>query len=272
MMVDGDPARLAQVMGNLLQNAAKFTPAGGRASVTLEVESRFVRVRVEDTGMGMCAETLTRLFQPFVQANQTLDRSSGGLGLGLALVKGLVEMHGGTVSARSEGRGRGSVLDLRLPRVTRAAAPVVVEKAGLTRVGRRRILVIEDNAEAAESLRLMLALEGHAIAVAHSGAAGIERARTFRPDVVLCDIGLPGLDGYQVAKALRADGRRRPPVLVALTGYALPEDVERARRVGFDRHLAKPPSVEALWKVLAEGGGRAVRKGGARTGGRARTS
>ena len=251
VFVNADANRLTQVIGNLLHNAAKFTDCGGSAhiSVGIDAEQKLALVRVVDTGVGITSEVLGRLFEPFMQADQTLDRSRGGLGLGLALVKGLIELHGGHVHASSAGLGTGSTFEVRLPVVAEESQTIKpAESAANTR---RRILIIEDNIDAAETLREALEFCGHDVDVAYSGHAGIERAREFRPEVVLCDIGLPGMSGYEVAHALRADERTfNAPFLVALSGYAQPEDSRRAIESGFDQHLAKPPSLEKIEEVL----------------------
>jgi two-component system, chemotaxis family, CheB/CheR fusion protein len=252
--VSADTNRLAQIIGNLLQNSAKFTRQGGttRVEVATDVEGRRAVVRVTDDGIGMSPQMLSRLFVPFSQADVSLDRRKGGLGLGLALVKGLVDLHGGEISAHSEGLGRGAAFTVRMP-LDRAADVVVAgtPDAAPAATGRRRVLIIEDNADAAESLCEALRFGDHEVAVAYNGPDGIARARELRPDVVLCDIGLPGMDGYEVARALRRDDALRDVVLVALTGYALPEDVQRAAEAGFEQHLAKPPSLEKLQQLLA---------------------
>ena len=251
--VDGDEARLAQVVGNLLSNAAKFTPAGGRVRVTLSSAAGRACLEVADDGMGMDAATLQRLFEPFTQADRSLDRSRGGLGLGLALVRGLVELHGGAVVAASDGAGRGARLSVSLPLAADARAQLAEPRRVATRGGAaRRILVVEDNPDAAETLREVLELAGHEVAAASDGHEALSMARTFRPEVVLCDIGLPGLDGYEVARRLRKDATLAPTFLVALTGYAQPQDRRRAEEAGFDRHLAKPPDLDALDLLLAE--------------------
>jgi two-component system CheB/CheR fusion protein len=247
--VDGDETRLAQVVGNLLQNAAKFTVGAGSVGLTFEVVGSFAEVRVRDSGIGVDPQMLPRLFEPFSQADDTLDRRLGGLGLGLALVKGLVELHGGTVEAKSAGKGTGTefVVRLRL-----AAAPPAARHAGPgAPSGPRRILVVEDNPDGAESLRAVLELEGHTVEVAYDGPGALEKARAFRPDVVLCDIGLPGMSGYEVAGALRGDSALRETFLIALTGYALPDDQRRAADAGFDAHLSKPPTIEQLRSAIA---------------------
>jgi PAS domain S-box-containing protein len=249
--VEGDPTRLAQVVGNLLQNAAKFTPAGGRAEVVvLGAEPCWAELRVRDTGPGIPPEMLPRIFEPFAQGDATLDRSKGGLGLGLALVKGLVELHGGSVSAQARVDGAGAQVVVRLPLAAAPRAGEPRDRPSPTRAA-RRVLLVEDNADAADSLREALELNGHEVTVARTGPEGLEAARGRAPDVVLCDIGLPGLDGFEVARAVRADPALSSLTLVALTGYALAEDVERAREAGFDRHLVKPVEIETLEQVLS---------------------
>lgn len=243
-----DRTRIVQIVGNLLQNAAKFTQPGGRVRVSVSVDDGQATLRVCDDGVGMAPETLARLFQPFMQADDSLDRSRGGLGLGLALVKGLVELHGGRIEASSEGLDKGTELVMRLP--SQSTPPPRPEDARTLTLSHRRVLIIEDNVDAADSLREMLELIGHQVAVAYDGTSGLERVRSFCPDIVLCDIGLPGMDGYQIARAIRMDNSLDRLRLVALSGYALPEDQRRARDVGFDRHLAKPPSAETLESVI----------------------
>lgn len=249
--VDGDATRLSQVVGNLLQNAAKFSGPGGHTRVSVDVASANALVRVRDDGMGIAPEILPRLFDPFTQAESTLDRSRGGLGLGLALVKGLVELHGGNVQAASAGPGQGAEFTIRLPiaRSPRRAEPLPGRSAP---PHARRVLVIEDNTDAAESLKEALELRDHDVEIAHSGPDGLDKARAFLPDVVVCDIGLPGMDGYEVARAIRAEPALRSTRLVALTGYASPDDRRRASDAGFDRHLAKPPDLMALERMLHE--------------------
>jgi CheY-like chemotaxis protein len=193
-----------------------------------------------------------RLYHAFSQAEATLDRSKGGLGLGLALAKGLIELHGGTVSVASEGLGKGTAFTITLP-VDDCVARATPAQRGLGGpTAPRRVLVIEDNGDAADTLREVLELENHVVEVAYAGREGIEKARAFHPDVVLCDIGLPEMDGYDVARAMRADPDLGRIPLVAVSGYAQPEDVAMSREAGFDAHLAKPPSVDALERALAE--------------------
>jgi two-component system CheB/CheR fusion protein len=253
LRLDGDATRLGQVVGNVLWNAAKFTEPGGRAEVRVEREPGGVALlRIRDDGIGIPADVLPHVFEPFVQADRSLDRTRGGLGLGLSLVKALVELHGGSVDIRSDGAGRGAEVSIRFPLIpeqpalTRPASP-----GGRDVMPRHRVLVVEDNLDAAETLREMLLLWDHDVEVAHDGRIGVERARAFHPDVVLCDIGLPGMDGYAVARAIRADPSVSSAYLVAVTGYASPEDARRAAGAGFDLHLGKPVPIEVLEEVLA---------------------
>ncbi|HET9228307.1 MAG TPA: ATP-binding protein, partial [Thermoanaerobaculia bacterium] len=250
VLMEGDPTRLAQALGNLLQNAVKFTGSGGRVTVRLADGQDRAEIAVEDTGVGMEPEILDRLFQPFSQADQTLDRSRGGLGLGLALVKGLVELHGGSVVASSRGRDQGSAFTLRLPLRPGAASPVLAEPSEKPGESALRILVIEDNRDAADSLQILLDLSGHQAEVAYTGHDGVDAFRRFRPQVVLCDIGLPGgMNGYDVARALRAE--LPGTFLIALTGYGQEDDQRMAREAGFDRHMTKPVDPAALLQLLS---------------------
>jgi PAS domain S-box-containing protein len=252
LLIDADDARLVQVIGNLLSNAAKFTPRGGKVTVRTVNQSERSRAQlwVSDTGAGLEPAVLRRLFQPFMQAEMTLDRSEGGLGLGLALVKTLVELHGGEVCAHSGGPGKGTDLVVELPLAVVPSVDDAVNKmAGAPR--RRRVLIIEDNVDAAESLCEALEFSGHVVEISNNGPDGLKKARAFGPEVALCDIGLPGMDGYDLARAFQADESLAGVYLVALTGYALPDDLERAAKAGFKRHIAKPPSIEGLEEVLA---------------------
>jgi two-component system CheB/CheR fusion protein len=252
VLVNADWNRMAQVMGNLLQNAAKFTGRGGATLVTVHTEKAEKRavVQVVDTGVGMTPEMVARLFQPFSQADSALDRSKGGLGLGLALVKGLVDLHGGDVSVNSPGPGHGTEFTVQLPLAMEEAT---VAQAGSERAAkiRRRVLVIEDDIDAADSLRDVFALGEHEAEVAYNGPEGIAKAREFRPEVVLCDIGLAGMDGFEVAQAFKADESLKDILLVALSDYALPEDLLRVSQAGFAHHMAKPSSLEKLEEILA---------------------
>ncbi|HEX2573981.1 MAG TPA: chemotaxis protein CheB [Polyangia bacterium] len=245
-----DPVRVAQSLANLLGNAFKFSPRGTRVLVEVKVErgAREALLRVTDEGMGMAPELLARMFQPFEQGEHSPER--GGLGLGLALVQRLMELHGGRVEAASEGPGKGSVFVLHLPLAEMEAGdPTGDPEVAAPRV--RRVLVIEDNVDAAESLSLVLELAGHEVFIAGTGAAGVEKARELQPDVVLCDIGLPGgMDGYAVAGALRADPATASIYLAALTGYGMAEDRSQALAAGFDAHLTKPTDPGALKRLL----------------------
>jgi PAS domain S-box-containing protein len=247
---DVDATRIAQILGNLLQNAIKFTPAHGATTVTLRAAGGRAELLVHDTGVGMQPESVARVFQPFVQEERNLARTRGGLGLGLALAKGLIELHGGTIEASSEGVGRGSEFRLALPL---ASAPGTVSEAAKRHAfagPERHILVIEDNLDAAETLAEVLELEGHRVDLARDGASGIAMARELKPDIVICDLGLPDIDGYEVARVLRLDAELRSIRLIALSGYAQPEDKLRAREAGFDAHLGKPSPVSSLTTLL----------------------
>jgi PAS domain S-box-containing protein len=252
-----DATRIAQVIGNLLHNACKFTPSGGRVELEVTRERGDGVIRITDTGIGIEPKLLCHVFEPFMQAERTLDRSRGGLGLGLALVKGLVELHEGSIAVRSEGTGHGSTFIIKLPLAPTCnivtTAPIIQSKSRS-----RRILIVEDNVDAAQSLLEALELNDHQVVVAHSGPEGIAKAREFKPEVILCDIGLPGMDGYELARTIRADELLRRAFLVALTGYALPEDRIKTKAAGFDRHIAKPPSLESLERVLSETGSASI--------------
>ena len=251
VVVNGDETRLAQVLGNLLHNASKFTPAGGQVILTVGHQSGRAVVHVRDTGVGMEAETLRTIFEPFVQAKQTLARSEGGLGLGLALVKGLVSMHGGEVMARSAGIGRGTEFVVSLPLDRRRSVRTRPERGGERGAPTgRQVLVVDDNPDAAETLAELLKMVGHKVVVAHDGPSALALAKADPPDVVLCDIGLPGMDGYELARQLRAGGARAIR-LVAVSGYAQPEDVARATEAGFEAHVAKPLDPEELARIIA---------------------
>ena len=247
--VVGDPTRLAQVLGNLVGNATKFSDPGGRVGVSLEREGDAAVVRVRDRGIGIAPDMLARLFVPFEQADETLarTRSRGGLGLGLALVKTLVELHGGTVEAHSAGLGEGAEFVVRLPLAPPGVAPEAPE---VERPSRRRVLIVEDNADAGETLRDLLHLEGHEVALAGTGEEGLRLVGSFRPHVVLCDLGLPGMDGYEFARKLRQDPTFRGTALVALSGYGLPEDRKRAEEAGFHRHVRKPATIDDLQRAI----------------------
>jgi signal transduction histidine kinase len=256
LLVTGDPIRLAQVIGNLLHNAGKFTPKGGSVSVRTDIDSLQATavVAVQDTGVGLEESVLWRLFEPFSQADQALDRNKGGLGLGLALVKGLIELHGGSVTAESGGPGQGSTFTLRLP-LSQKGGGVVEQNLSLSQtkqVGSLRILVIEDNRDAAKSLQLLLSIQGHEVAVAFDGLTGLTTAREFCPTVVISDLGLPGeQDGYAVARAMRNDPVLAGVYLIAMSGYGQDEDRRRTHDAGFNCHLVKPVDPASLENALA---------------------
>jgi PAS domain S-box-containing protein len=250
--VDGDWTRLTQALGNLLHNSGKFTAAGGQVTVTVEASEGMATLSVNDTGAGIAPEVLPRLFSPFTQATQDLDRSKGGLGLGLALVKGLVELHGGTVRAESDGPGRGARLTIELPLAEEPAAFTGANsKPGYGPARKLRVLVVEDNRDSADSLKMALEMGGCCqVTVAYNGPDGVEVAKKIRPDLVLCDIGLPGYSGYEVARRIRkyANGS---VVLVALTGYGRDEDRAEAKAAGFDRHFTKPIDFTQLEAIIS---------------------
>jgi CheY-like chemotaxis protein len=258
LWVEGDLGRLSQVVLNLLNNAAKYTPTGGHIWLSAEREDALVVVRVRDSGVGISPELRTRIFDLFAQGARTLDRSEGGLGIGLTLVERLVAMHGGTVEVLSEGQNQGSEFIVRLPAVT---APLRTDdgraddaRSANVRV-RRRVLVVDDNRDAAESMGMLLSVWGHDIRTAHDGPSALSVASEFQPEFVLLDIGLPGMDGYEVARRLQDLPGLRSAVLVAMTGYGQEEDKLRSRAAGFARHLVKPADplkLRALIETLPE--------------------
>jgi signal transduction histidine kinase len=248
VIVNADPTRLAQIITNMLDNAVKFTPTAGSVDVDVMREGQEAVLRVSDTGIGIDPTMLPHVFELFAQAEQPMDRSVGGLGIGLTLSRRLVEIHGGAITAASEGRGRGAQFTVRLPvevAGTPAPTPAVV-----TPDRSRSILVIEDNDDARESLRLLLESLGHRVLEAGDGAHGLALALHHRPEVVLIDLGLPGLDGYEVARALRASPGDRMITLIAVTGYGQAEDRRRSKDAGFDAHLVKPVSQSLLSHLI----------------------
>jgi CheY-like chemotaxis protein/anti-sigma regulatory factor (Ser/Thr protein kinase) len=248
--VYGDPTRLEQVVTNLLDNAVKYTPPGGRVEVSIVADREDAVLTVEDTGAGIHHDVLPVIFDLFVQGSRTLARSEGGLGLGLTIVKRLVELHGGSVSASSPGPNRGSQFRVRLPRIVEQVvdAPPVVAELPTSRA--RRIVIIEDNADFREGLRLLLESWGHRVEEAASGAEGVDVIRRARPEIVLVDLGLPGIDGYAVARAVRSAPGGDAILLVAITGYGRESDRRRATEAGFDAHLTKPVSPRELASTL----------------------
>jgi CheY-like chemotaxis protein/two-component sensor histidine kinase len=251
--VVADPTRIAQVLTNLLQNAVKFSNPGGQVTVRLDVPegSRMAVVSVRDTGIGLSAKMLEHVFEPFSQADSSLDRSRGGMGLGLALVKGLVELHGGRVTASSAGEGKGAEFRFSIELASRDQLLSQDERPKTAPPSPRRILIVDDQRDASLPMRTLLELDGHEARIAVTGAQGLNLAREWRPDVVLCDIGLPGgMSGYDVAEALRADEATRDALLVAVTGYGQEEDRRQASAAGFDRHMTKPVGQSDLRALL----------------------
>ena len=249
LYVDGDRARLVQSLTNVLHNAVKFTPQRGEIVVGIRDAGPDLELTVRDNGAGLSAELVPRVFDLFVQSERTPDRSQGGLGIGLSVVKRLVEMHGGAVSLASEGEGRGTTVTIRLPRIE---PPNVVAAPTPAATGARRVLVVDDSTDAADSLAMLLELEGHEVSTAYTAAAALEKAERLQPEIAFIDIGLPQMDGYEVARRLRASERCRAIRLVALTGYGQPDDRDQARRAGFDHHLVKPADLQSVDAILAE--------------------
>lgn len=245
----GDRVRLAQVLDNLLGNAAKFTEEGS-VTVTLRPENGSAVLAVRDTGVGIRAEMLEQLFDPFQQERQDMARTGGGLGLGLAVAKGLVELHGGSIRARSAGAGAGSEFEVCLPLSARRREAATGEESRA--VEPREILIVEDNVDAADMLRDLLELSGHHVGVAENGRDALDTLHGAGVDVVLCDLGLPGMSGYELARAIRDDESLRDVRLVAVTGYGQPEDRRRSQEAGFDAHLTKPIDLRALETVLVK--------------------
>jgi PAS domain S-box-containing protein len=254
--VNGDPVRLAQVFSNLLNNAGKFTPKGGCVEVSAERCGPSVTVKVKDTGAGIAPEHLPHLFRMFAQGGSPVDRAQEGLGIGLALVRGLVEMHGGSVEARSEGLGKGSEFVVRLPVCLDPASSrdgSMAATAGTNgSIAGRRVLVVEDNADSAQSLALLLRMAGADATTANGGIAALGEARSAPPDAILLDIGLPDIDGYEVCRGIRAEPWGRTVPMIAMTGWGQEEDRRKSKAAGFDAHLVKPVDPSALMKTLAE--------------------
>jgi CheY-like chemotaxis protein/anti-sigma regulatory factor (Ser/Thr protein kinase) len=250
--VQADPARLQQVINNLLSNANKYTLEGGSVHVAVTVEQRFAAITVRDNGIGIEPGLLPRVFDLFEQGQRALDRNQGGLGVGLTLVQRLVKLHGGRVEAHSAGEGLGAEFRVYLPCLQMAAAPAVdtgAAASGRAKVS-RRVLIIEDNSDVAETTAAMLSMVGHTLCCARDGAQGLQLAQEFEPEIVLLDVGLPRLDGYQVARHLRQLPQMRNALLIALTGYGMPADRQRGREAGFDHHLLKPADPGELMTLI----------------------
>jgi len=252
LRVNGDPARLAQVLTNLLINAAKYTEEGGQISLTAYREGTEVVMTVRDTGVGIPPEMLSAVFDLFIQVEQSIDRSQGGLGVGLTLVKRLVEMHGGRVNAASAGAGQGSEFIVRLPAIEALIPQSKVPSNGEVEPHPAlRVLVVEDNVDTAETMARLLQLEGHQVQLANDGPAALTAATAFQPHAVVLDLGLPGMDGYEVARRLRDRDSEPRPVLVAVSGYGGDDARRRSRQAGFDHHLVKPADIGTLRTLLA---------------------
>jgi CheY-like chemotaxis protein len=248
LRVYADSTRLVQCVVNILTNAAKYTQPHGVIHVETAEEAGEAVLTIADNGPGISSDLLPHIFDLFVQSERTLDRSQGGLGIGLSLVKRLIEMHGGRIAARSPGPGEGSLFEIRLPLSqhdieTGRESPLAMPGA--------RILVVDDNADAADSLGSLLQLEGHTVVVTYTSTDALAKLAEFKPDIVLLDIGLPEIDGYEIARRIRASPDQRPVRLIALTGYGQADDRQRAMTSGFDAHLVKPVEFSALQRVLA---------------------
>ena len=269
--LQGDPVRLSQILTNLLSNAAWYTEPGGRIRVEADGERDVVVVRVVDSGVGIPEDSLEHIFTMFGQAAETPTVGHGGLGIGLALAKQLAELHGGSLTAASDGPGKGSVFTLRLP--LEAGAPIPQDSRPVAPPAPRtprRVLVVDDNVDAARTLAELLALDGHEAHVAHDGPSAVEAARRLRPDVAILDIGLPGFSGLEVARRLREDPSVSGLLLVALSGWVQPEDLIRSREAGFDHHLAKPvggATLATLFALAETGRGSSFERGGDATAG-----
>jgi CheY-like chemotaxis protein len=257
LYVRGDPIRLAQAISNLLNNAAKYTEEGGRIDVRVECRDDTMILRVRDNGVGIPQDMLSSIFELFKQVDRSLDRSQGGLGIGLTLVHKLIEMHGGQVEAFSDGPNQGSEFAIRLPICLAEKTLPAPNGAALASLdgtpvvpSRRRVLIVDDNTDAAHTLAMLMEIGGHVVQFCYDGLSALKECETFLPEVVLLDIGLPGLDGLEVARRLRAMNLSPRPMLVALTGYGQADDVRRSREAGFDHHLVKPADPQALTALL----------------------
>ena len=250
--VDADQVRIEQIVCNLVNNAVKFTPTPGEIRVRTSMESTEALIVVEDNGVGFNADSADTLFEPFLQVNPTLERASGGLGMGLTIVRRLAELHGGSVAASSQGSGKGARFVVRIPLANSDADRNSDRSGPMPQTRRYRIAVIEDNADIRETLRLLLCMWGHEVQLASDGPTGVECVLTQRPDVALIDIGLPGMSGYEVARAIRQEIPNGTIRLIAVTGYGQPSDQENAMQAGFDKHVLKPVEPAILARILAE--------------------
>jgi two-component system CheB/CheR fusion protein len=264
LLVDGDAARLEQVVTNLLGNAIKYTPSGGRIAVDLDREGGEAVLSVTDNGIGMTEGFVTEVFKIFVQAERSIDQNMGGLGIGLSIVQRLVELHGGTVQAHSAGLSRGSRFVVRLPALPSGTAPVASDagaaaapplREAAADPAARRVLVVDDNVDAGHSSAALLQLEGHEVRVAHDGPSALRQVQDFHPDAVLLDIGMPGMDGYEVCRRLRRLPGQEHTLVIAVSGYGQPEDVDQARDAGVDHHVTKPADPQEIADYLRKGRG-----------------
>ncbi len=253
--IDGDAVRLSQVLSNLLNNAAKYTDAGGTIELSARRIDQTVRIAVKDSGIGLAPESLAGVFDMFSQVQSALDRSEGGLGIGLTLVRALVELHGGRVDVESKGLGQGSTFSVVLPLAVGTAEASGAAAGGAAAdeaiVGRRRVLIADDNVDAAESLAELVQLAGHDVRVVHDGTFAVDMAREFRPHVAFLDLGMPGCNGYEVARRIRLEPWSRGVRLVAVTGWGREDDRSRSRDAGFDSHLTKPVNPSAVEAALS---------------------
>jgi PAS domain S-box-containing protein len=257
LYLNGDRTRLVQAFGNLLSNACKFSPAGGRIQLSVEEEDGQAVIRVQDQGIGIASDHLPRVFEMFMQVNSSLERSEGGLGIGLTLVQRIVELHDGKVTAHSSGLGQGSEFIVRLPLASEPSPPrTSLHPAGGERppAHRRRILIVDDNRDSADSFAMLLRLSGHDVHLAYDGLEAVEAAESTNPDLVLLDIGLPRLNGYEAARKIRAQPWGQRPILVAMTGWGQDEDRCRAAEAGFNEHLVKPLDLDVLMDLVARSG------------------
>jgi CheY-like chemotaxis protein len=252
--VEGDPARLSQVFANLLNNAAKYTPPGGAVSIDAEERPGIVEVRVADTGQGIAPERLDTIFDLFAQGSGTQATTIGGLGIGLAVARRLVELHGGTLTASSAGPGRGAVFTVTLPTLAATGTPCTDSQPRDVRARHltRRVLVVDDSTDAADTTAALLESAGCAVRVAYGGEEALDQVEAFRPEIVLLDIGMPGLNGLDVCSLIRSSGTADAPYIVALTGWGQEEDRRKTRAAGFDAHLVKPAAPEALLNVIEQ--------------------
>jgi CheY-like chemotaxis protein len=251
LTVEADRTRMVQVLANLLNNAVKYTPQGGQIRLDVVRESGYARIQVIDSGVGIPHEMLPRVFDMFTQVGTSLERSQGGLGIGLTLVKRLVEMHGGAVAAESEGPGQGSTFIVRIP-LASATQVAVVDAPGSTpplAKHRLEILVVDDNHDSASTLAMLLQMQGHRVKTAHDGPEALRLLATYRPQLILLDLGLPGMSGYEVARRIRESTELCHVTLVALTGWGQEEVRRRTREAGFDHHLVKPANTDEVLEI-----------------------